>query len=64
VSSSWSTFIQISIDGVYSLWYIAPTMLPVGDQDEVEIQFHLILLHKYSLVLLNVGEIIARNMLS
>ena len=39
----------------YSLWYKAPTMLPAGNQDEVE-------LHstncKHSLVLLRMDEII------
>ena len=53
-------------------------MLPVGNLDEVQLQFHLIQLVywpvassvyyttscKQSLVLLRMGEIIARNMLS
>ena len=27
------------LDCVYGLWYNAPTMLPAGDQDEVELKF-------------------------
>ena len=62
-----------ALDCVYSLWYNALKKLPVGDQDE----FHLILItsrqHRRciipqavntDLVLLRMGEIIARNMLS
>jgi len=40
-----------ALNCVYSLWYKAPTMLPAGDQDEVEL-------------FQKMGEIIARNMLS
>jgi len=32
-----------ALDCAYSLWYNAPTMLLAGDQDEVELKFHLIL---------------------
>jgi len=47
-------------------------MLPAGDKDEVELKFHLIVVSsreihtscKHSLLLLRIGEIIARNMLS
>ena len=59
------------LDCVYSLWYKAPTMLPPGTQ------FHRIQVTsrqhrqcffttscKHSLVLLRMGEIIARNLLS
>jgi len=45
-------------------------MLPAGDQDKVELQLHLIgaspvhytTSRKHSLVILRMGEIIARNM--
>ena len=57
----------------YSLWYNAPTILPVAGSLEAEelIQFtgqqhrRCIIAHAvtYSLVLLKTGEIIARNML-
>jgi len=40
-----------------SLWYNAPTMLLAGNLDEVDEEEH-------SLMLLRIGEIIARNMLS
>jgi len=61
-----------ALDCVYSLWYKAPTMLPAGDQDEVELTSSWSpassVLYttscKHSLVLLRMGEILARNMLS
>ena len=61
-----------ALDCVYSLWYKAPTMLPAGDQDEVEVtsswspasSVHYTTNCKHSLVLLRMGEILARNMLS
>ena len=68
-----------ALDCVYSLWYNAPTMLPAGSLDEVEMlkQFHRIQAtggqHRgciipqavtHSLVLLRMGEIFSRNMLS
>ena len=40
-----------ALDCVYSLWYNAPTMLPAGNSC------------KHSLVLLRIGQIIARNTL-
>ena len=48
-------------DCVYRLWYKTPAMLPAGDQDEVKL---VITSCKHSLMLLRMGEIIARNMLS
>ena len=65
-----------ALDCVYSLWYNAPAMLPAGDKYEVELPVPPHLCHqqatsvlyttscKHSLVLLRMGEIFARNMLS
>ena len=62
-----------ALDCVYSLWYNALTMLPAGDQDSVPphsghqhavSSVHYTTSCKHSLVLLRMGEIIARNMLS
>jgi len=40
---------------VYSLWYNAPTVLPAGDQDKVELEhFHLILVTIYIRCVLSV----------
>jgi len=52
------------------LWFNAPAMLPAGDKDEVELSsgaaspVHHTTSCKDSLVLLTMGETIARNMLS
>ena len=59
----------------YSLWYKAPTMLPAGclEAEELRLQTPGYRQHRgciipqavtHSLVLLKMGEIIARNMLS
>jgi len=45
------------------LWYKAPTMLPAGDQQAAS-SVHYTTSCKHSLVLLRMGEIIARKMLS
>ena len=46
----------------YSLWYNAPTMLPVGGRQHLGRIIPQAVTH--SLVLLKMGKIIARNMLS
>ena len=46
----------------YSLWYNAPTMLPAGGRQRRECIIPQAVTH--SLVFLNMGKIIARNMLS
>jgi len=54
-------------DCVYSLWYNALTILPVDNMDEVEqaaSSAHYTTSCKHSLVLLMIGETVARNMLS
>ena len=57
----------------YSLWYNAPTMLPADSLEAEELRFRatgrqhrgcIIQALTHSLVLLKMGEIIARNMLS
>ena len=48
-----------ALDCVYSLWYKTPTMLPAGDQ--VTSRQRYTTSCKHSLVLLRMGEIIARN---
>ena len=47
----------------YSLWYKAPKMLPVGEQQAATL-VHYTASWKHSLVFLRMGEIIARNTLS
>jgi len=68
-----SPILRRALDCVYSVWYNAPGMLPAGDKREVEPQtchqqatssVLYTTSYKHSLVLLRMGEIIARNMLS
>ena len=53
------------LDCVYSLWYNAPAMLRAGHQQAASlVLYEYTTSCKNSLVLLRLGEIIARNMLS
>jgi len=69
ISISWTCFGRKSrpssgeLDCVYSLWYKAPAMLPAGDQQAASPVLYTTSC-KHSLVLLRMGETVARIMLN
>ena len=58
-----SPILSGALDSVYSLWYKAPTMLPAGRQQAASSVLYTTSC-KHSPMLLRMGEITARNMLS